>query len=118
MHHGILKVGVGARPMWLLREASLPPGASPGSYESEGSERVARGSVMLPSGACWLSKLEVPMNGGELALLTVCRQGPGQSLSPDEASLVIPASEVDALLALLNGLFAQARRDRVIDPAP
>jgi hypothetical protein len=115
MHHGILRARAGARPMWLLREASLPPDTSQASYESEGSERVARGSVMLPSGACWLARLEVPITGSELALLTVCRQAPEQSLSPDEASLVIPASEVNALLALLNGLFAQARRDGVME---
>jgi hypothetical protein len=114
MHRGCCAARVGFRPLWLLREATVPPDAARGSYESEGSERVSRGSITLPSGACWLSKLEVPMNGDNSALLTVRRQAPGPSLAPDEASLVVPPNEAGALLALLEGLFAQARRDGVI----
>lgn len=114
MHRGFCTGRAGVRPLWLLREASVPPDAARGSYESEGSERVARGSITLPSGACWLSTLVVPMNGDDSALLTIRRQAPGPSLAPDEASLVVSPSEADALLALLEGLFAQARRDGVM----
>lgn len=117
MHRGFCTVRAGSRPLSLLREARVPPGAARGSYENEGSERVSRGSIALPSGTCWLSKLQVPMNGDESALLTVRRQAPGPSLAPDEASLVVPPGEADALLALLEGLFAQARRDGVM-PGP
>jgi hypothetical protein len=114
MHRACCAARAGSRLLWLVREASVPPDAAQGSYENEGSERVSRGSIMLPSGACWLSKLEVPMTGDHLALLTVRRQAPGPSLAPDEASLVVPSSEADALVALLQGLFAQARRDGVM----
>jgi hypothetical protein len=64
-----------------------------------------------------LSKLEVAINGDESGLLTIRRQAPGPSLAPDEASLVVPGGEADALLALLEGLFAQARRDGVMPGA-
>jgi hypothetical protein len=57
------------------------------------------------------------MNGDESALLTIRREAPEPSLAPDEASLVVPPDEADALLALLEGLFSQARRDGVM-PGP
>lgn len=104
----------GLGSLWLVRESRTPPKPESGTYEDEGSERVSRGSVTLPSGASWFSQLEVPIHGDEPGLLTVRRQAPGPSLAPDETSLVVPHGEAEALLALLQGLFAQARRDGVI----
>lgn len=92
-------------------------GSYVGEYENEGSERVCRGSVTLPSGACWRSKLQVPIRGDESALLTLCRQAAEPGVAPDEAALVIPSGEADALVALLQGLFTQARRDGVLPEA-
>jgi len=105
-----------SRPLWLLREPRVPLEGGPGSYESEGSERVSRGSITLPSGDAWLAKLVVPVNGEESALLTVRREAAGPSLLPDEASLVVPRGEADALLLLLQGLFEQARKEGIIPP--
>ena len=117
MHHTSCPARPGSGRPWLLRESRVPPEAARGSYENEGSERVCRGSIALPSGGRWSSKLEVPMNGDESALLTIRREAPEPSLAPDEASLVVPPDEADALLALLEGLFSQARRDGVM-PGP
>lgn len=103
-----------SRRLWLVREGPVPPRVSPGSYEREGSERVSRGSIALPSGARWLSVLEVPISGGPSALLTIRREGPTATL-PDEATLALPPEEADALLALLQGLVAQARSDGVLE---
>jgi hypothetical protein len=105
-----------SRWLWLLREPSVMPDGAPGPYESEGNERVSKGSITLPSGDSWFAKLVVPMNGEESALLTVWRDAAGPSLVPDEASLVVPRGEADALLLLLQGLFDQARRDGVLPP--
>lgn len=114
MHRVSCLACAGSRTLWLVREAPVPPEAARGSYENEGSERVSRGSITLPSGACWSSTLEVSVAGDESGLLTIRRQAPGPTLAPDEASLVVPRGEADALLALLEGLFAQARRDGVM----
>jgi len=101
--------------LWLLREARVPPQSTRGTYENEGSERVSRGSIALPSGAHWLSKLEVPIGGGRPALLTLRRQSPGDALAPDEAALVLPLGEADALVALVSGIIAQAKADGVLE---
>jgi len=74
----------------LLREDRAPPRTSRISYENEGSDRVSRGSVTLTSGGWWFSKLVVPMAGDQSALLTIGRQGPGASIGPEEATLVVP----------------------------
>ena len=98
----------------LLREHR-----SPLSYEDEGSDRVARGSVTLASGTWWFSELVVPMKAGQPALLTISRHGSGAGLEPREAALVIPPAEAEAFLVLLQGLIAQARSDGVLrDSSP
>jgi len=79
-------------------------------YEGEGSDRVARGSVRVAESGWWTGRLEVPAEGDQSALLTIEREGEGATLGPNDAALVIPEGEADAVLALLNGLFAQARR--------
>ena len=80
------------------------------------SATSSAGSFTLPSGDTWLAKLVVPVNGEESALLTVRRDAVGPSLLPDEASLVLPRGEADALLLLLRGLFEQARREGILRP--
>lgn len=102
----------------LLREDRVPPTTSRNFYEREGSDRVSRGSVTLPSGGWWFSELVVPMIGDQSALLTIGRQGAGASIGPEEADLVIPPGEADAVLALLNGVIAQARSDGVLRDSP
>jgi len=98
----------------MVCENHLPSSGFRGGYENEGSNRVARGSVTLPSGGWWFSQLEVPIAGDQSALLTFGRQGPGASIGPDEAAVVIPPGEADAVLTLINGIFTQARSDGVL----
>jgi hypothetical protein len=102
------------RRLWLVREVNVPPESAPSPYESEGSARVSRGSITLSNGACWLARVEVAIDGDNSALLTLHRQASEPSLAPDEASLVIPPGEAQTVLTLLQGLFAQARRDGVL----
>ncbi len=101
--------------LWLLREARIPPHSPRGTYEHEGSERVSRGSIALPSGTRWLSRLQVPIGVGRPALLTIQREDAGDALAPDEAALVLPLGEADSLVALLRGIIAQARADGVLE---
>jgi hypothetical protein len=56
------------------------------------------------------------MSGDQSALLTIAREGPAPAGAPDvpEVSLVVPPGEADALLTLLRGIVAQARREGVL----
>lgn len=99
----------------LLRENHVSPEVPRPAYESEGSERVSRGSVTLPSGGRWSATLEVSMRDDQGALLTMIRSGPGLGPAPSDASVMIPPGEADALLTLLTGLIKQARGDRVLE---
>jgi hypothetical protein len=100
----------------LLREDQVSLRVPSPSYESEGSERVSRGSVTVPSGGRWSASLEVRMRDDQGALLTINRSGPGTGPAPSDASLMIPPGEADALLILLAGLVKQARADGVLAP--
>ena len=102
----------------LLREDQASPGVPRPSYESEGSERVSRGSVTLTSGGRWSATLEVRMGDEQGALLTMDRSGPGGGPAPSDASVMIPPGEADALLTLLTGLIEQARADGVLERRP
>jgi hypothetical protein len=108
----------GTQSLQLLREEQVSLEVPRPAYESEGSERVSRGSVTLPSGGRWAATLEVRMREDQGALLTMSRSGPGADLAPSDASLMIPPGEADALLALLTGLVEQARADGVLERGP
>jgi hypothetical protein len=56
----------------------------------------------------------VPIAGGLSAILTIRREASSGSIMPDEACLVLPPGEADALLELLRGIIAQARADGVL----
>jgi hypothetical protein len=105
-----------SQSLQLLREDQVSLEVPHPAYESEGSERVSRGSVTLPSGGRWSATLEVRMGDNQGALLTVDRSGPGAQLSPLDASLTLPPGEAEALLTLLAGLIEQARADGVLEP--
>lgn len=83
-------------------------------YEGEGSDRISRGSVRVAGNGRWSGSIEVPADGDPAALLTLEREGDGAMLEPTGAALVVPDGEADAFIVLLNGLFAQAKRDRVL----
>jgi hypothetical protein len=96
--------------------APSQPALSP-AYQRPGRERVAKGSVPLPNGDRWSASIEAAGRGEQPALLTVERKSRRPVLEPADAALVIPPGEADALLALLNGLVAQARREGILpDP--
>ena len=99
----------------LLREVPVPATPFHGVYENGGSERVAKGTILTSVGARWYCRLEVPIAHGSPALLTIEREGAGEGLAPDEATVVVPPGEADALLALLKGIIDQARADGVLD---
>jgi hypothetical protein len=108
----------------IVADNVLPP-ASPGShpgagrtaeYEAEHSERQATGSVAVGEESRWVAALAVPMTGDQSALVTIVREGPtlGSAPSVPEVTLVVPPGEFDALLTLLQGIVAHARRDGVL----
>jgi hypothetical protein len=84
-------------------------------YESGGSERVSKGFITDSSGGRWHCTLEVPIARDSAALLTIEREASEPELAPAEATLVVPAGELNTLLALLGGVIAQARADGVLN---
>jgi hypothetical protein len=92
------------------------PGSGPPRYDDEGTDRTARGSILVEGGR-WSGRLEVPVQAAQAALLTIERLGEGPALEPSEATIVIPVPEAEAVLRLLEGLFAQARREGML-PEP
>lgn len=98
------------------RLSPAQPALSP-VYRRLGRERVAKGSVRLPNGDRWSGSIEAAGEGDQAALLTVERKSRRRVLEPADAALVIPPGEAEALLALLNGLVAQARREGIL-PRP
>ena len=88
-------------------------------YESEGSERRTLGSIPVNTVARWTATLTVPIGGADVAFLQVARRGPlppGYRGAEESVLLSFPSGEVDALIALLTGVVAHARRDGVLPP--
>jgi hypothetical protein len=85
-------------------------------YEAEHSERQASGSVAVGPESWWSGTLAVPMTGDQSLLVIIRREGPAPAGAPSVpvVTLVIPPGEADAVLALVRGLIAQARRDGVL----
>jgi hypothetical protein len=100
-----------ARPARVVREGG-------DGYEAEGSERRSVGSIATGPGAWWSATLSAPVADGGVVFVQLERHGPrpaGYRGSEEAADFSVPAGEVDALLALLAGVVAQARRDGVLD---
>jgi hypothetical protein len=103
-----------SRPLWLVRETAA-------GYEGEGSEHRTLGSVSVTSDAHWTATLTVPIPERQVAFLELERRGPlpaGYRGSDEAAHFSVPLGEVDAIAALLTGIVADARRDRVLPPRP
>jgi hypothetical protein len=108
----------------IVADNVLPPsgsdiGPSAGGaaeYEAGHSERQVTGSVAVGQEGRWVATLAVPMTGDQSALVIIEREGPTPTGAPDisEVMLVVPPGELDALLTLLRGIVAQARRDGVL----
>jgi hypothetical protein len=91
--------------------------ASYSTYESEGSESRTLGSIPVAPGAHWTVTLTVPIPPRDIAFLQLERRGelPAGYLGAEESALLsLPIGEADALIALLVGVVAQARRDGVL----
>jgi hypothetical protein len=78
-------------------------------YRRKGGERCWWGSIRVLGGGRWSGRIDVPAGRNAAALLTLERKGKGATLLPKDVALVIPEGEADAVLALLDGLFARAR---------
>jgi ligand-binding SRPBCC domain-containing protein len=99
-----------SRRPWLVRETSP-------LYEGEGSEQRSLGSVSIPPDAQWMATLTVPIPERQVVFLEVERRGPlpaGYRGGVEAAHLFVPMGEVTALVALLTGVVAHARHDRVL----
>jgi hypothetical protein len=86
-------------------------------YESEGSERRALGSIPVAPDARWTATLTVPIPPRSIAFLQLERRGdlPAGYLGAEESALLsLPIGETKAVIALLVGVVAQARRDGVL----
>ena len=85
-------------------------------YESEGSERRSIGSISVTADAHWNATLTVPTTG-DVAFLQLERQGAlpaGYRGAEETAAFSLPIAEAEAVVDLLAGIVAQARRDGVL----
>jgi hypothetical protein len=104
------------RPTTCVREWTHP-------YEDEGSERRSLGSVAVGGGAWWSIALTVPASTAsareDVVLVRLERHGEMPAGVPSSAAdaLLLPASEIEAVLLLLAGVVDQARRDGVLPSA-
>lgn len=103
------------RPLDRVDPAARPP-AEGHRYEGEGSQRLSVGSVSVASDAWWSAVLSVPEIDAGTLFLQLQRHGalPSSYRGDAGAELSLPASEVDAVVTLLAGVLAQARRDGVL----
>lgn len=105
------------RALTLVRHPKWPAYVHEGvpRYEDEGSACEARGAVSVRGGAWWSAALSVPVGAADDALVRLTRHGAGgQSAAAERIDLRVSASELDAVIALLAGVVAQARRDAVL----
>ena len=89
----------------------------PRRYEDEGSERTSTGAIYLTSHAAWKATLSVPLPDADAVFLRVERTGPlpDQYRGAEESAVLsIPVDELEAVLGVLAGVIAQARRDGVL----
>ncbi|HEX5830114.1 MAG TPA: hypothetical protein VFY16_03975 [Gemmatimonadaceae bacterium] len=108
---------VGRRRAWRLAPPRVVREPEPGEYENEGSEQRSTGAVAVGGGAWWSATLAVPMPADGAAFLRVERHGAvpaGYRGAGESAELSLPAGEAGAVVVLLAGLVAQARRDGVL----
>lgn len=101
-----------------IREDTPRYGLSP-QYEDDGSERTANGSVTVAANVHWTATLTVPIADPSVTFVQIERRGPlpdSHLGSGETADFSLPSREVDAVLSLLAGVVAQARRDGVLRP--
>jgi hypothetical protein len=109
----LIVAGNARPPKGTAAPSSIPDGAP---YEPEHSERQVAGSVAVGQESRWRATLAVPMTGDQSALLTLEREGSAPAGAPavEQVMLVILPGEADAVLTLLRGIVAHARRSGVL----
>jgi hypothetical protein len=88
-------------------------------YDDEGSEARSLGSVSVGAGAWWSVALSVPgasKAARDTVLVRIERHGPPADERHGQVGvdLILSPAEIDALVTLLGGVVAQARRDGVL----
>ena len=111
-----------SRHRWGVERAPLRVREWGHRYDDEGSEARSLGSVSVGAGTWWSVALSVPGAPDavrDTVLVRIERHG-----APDDerhghgaVDLVLPSSEIDAVVTLLGGVVAQARRDGVLPAA-
>jgi hypothetical protein len=101
---------VGAPGPTRCVQESLP------DYEDEGSTREARGAVAVAPDAWWTVVLTAQVDADDTVMLRLERRGgrPDRAGTDRSLTFALPGGELDAVLVLLAGVTAQARRDAVL----
>jgi hypothetical protein len=87
------------------------------ALEDEGSELRSIASMAVLGDARWTAVLTVPIPEQEALLIRLERSGElpdGYRGAGESAIFSMPMVEAEAVFSLLNGIFAQARRDGVL----
>jgi len=86
------------------------------AYENESSERRSSGSVSVAPGEWWSATLTAPITDAGTLFVELERRGatPASYRGEGSAELSVPEAEIDAVIALLAGVVAQARQDGVL----
>ena len=88
-------------------------------YEDEGSTREAHGAVSVGRGAWWSAVLATPIDpswGGTVVLRLERHGDDAPGARGAREALLVAGDELDAIVTLLAGVVAQARRDGVLPP--
>jgi hypothetical protein len=109
------------RTLRLIRRSSVAPQRvrerQYGFYEREGGESRSLGSIAVDTDSWWSATLSMPRGeparDGDTLFLRFARHGalPVGYRGETELELALPASEVDAIVALLTGVVKQAHED-------
>jgi hypothetical protein len=86
-------------------------------YDDEGSERSAIGSASVDVECWWRATLTVPLPAADAVFMRIERRGPlpeGYRGAEESGGFSLPIGELDAVMAALIGVIAQARRDGVL----
>jgi hypothetical protein len=110
---------INARGQGLLvvSEDEAPTYFGQGSYDDEGSERSATGSVVVGEDSYWRATISVPLPKADTVFVTLEREGPlpeGYVGAEETASWSMPVGELDLVVKVLQGVIRQGRRDGVI----
>lgn len=114
----------GCRTLRLIRQSrALPRYVREYLYENEGGESCSFGSIAADTDSWWSVTLSVPdgepERDGNTLFLRLARHGalPAGYRGEAEMEIALPASEVDAIVALLTGVVKQAHSNGTLRPS-